>query len=261
MHVRVSLEPRGDALAARVTIDNARRLNALNRAVLAGLVEQMRGVERNEAVRAVVLTGAGERAFAGGADVDELAALDAMSAREFIGLVHEACAALRDCPLPVIARVNGWCLGAGLELAAACDLRVAAEGARFGMPEVRLGMPSVVEAALLPRLAGAGRARWLVLTGATIDAREALAWGLVERVVPAHELDGAVNAALDGILASGAEALRAQKRLCKLWEEAPLEQCVRASIDEFARSYESGEPARRIEALRRARRKGKDKRS
>ena len=261
MHVRVTLEPRGEALAARVTIDNARKLNSLNRAVLAGLVAEMRAVERNDAVRAVVVTGAGYKAFAGGADIDELAALDAMSARDYIGLVHEACAALRDCPLPVIARINGWCLGAGLELAAACDLRLAADRARFGMPEVRLGIPSVVEAALLPRLAGAGRARWLVLTGETIEAREALAWGLVERVVPAQALDGAVDAALDALLAAGADAVRAQKRLCKLWEEAPLEQCVRASIDEFARSYESGEPARRIEALRRARRKAKDKRS
>jgi enoyl-CoA hydratase/carnithine racemase len=89
---------------------------------------------------------------------------------------------VRDCPVPVIARINGWCLGAGLEIAASCDLRIAADNAVFGMPEVRLGIPSVVEAALLPRLVGAGRARWLVMTGETIGAAEALVWGLVEKI-------------------------------------------------------------------------------
>ncbi|HVB49034.1 MAG TPA: enoyl-CoA hydratase [Burkholderiales bacterium] len=242
------LERRAGALVARLTIERPEKRNALGRAALAELADALRGISADSSVRAVVLTGAGEQAFAGGADVAELAALDASSAREFITRVHEACAALRECPVPVVARVNGIALGVGLELAAACDLRIAAQGARFGMPEVRLGVPSVVEAALLPRLVGAGRARWLVLTGETIDAREALAWGLVERVVPGAELDTAVDAALDAILASGAEAVRTQKRLCKLWEEAPLSESVRASIDAFAASYASGEPQRLIGA-------------
>jgi len=206
-------------------------------------------------VRAVVITGAGDKAFVGGAELEALGSLDAASARDFIGLVHDACAAMRDCPLPVIARINGWCLGAGLELAACCDLRIAADTAAFGMPEVRLGIPSVVEAAVLPRLVGAGRARWLVLTGETIDAHEALAWGLVEKVVDAKDLNASVNNALDSILAGSDEAIRAQKRLCKLWEEAPLAESVHASIDEFARTYESGEPNRRIAAFRAARRR------
>ncbi len=240
------LERRGAALVARLTIERPEKANALGRAVLGELIDAMRGISADESVRAVVLTGAGEKAFAGGADVAELGALDAASAREFIGLVHQACAALRECPVPVIARLNGITLGAGLELAAACDLRIAVEGARFGMPEVRLGMPSVAEAALLPRLVGTGRARWLVLTGETIDAREALAWGLAERVVPEGELDDEVNAALDAILASGAEAVRSQKRLCKLWEEAPLAESVAASIDAFAAAYAGGEPQKMI---------------
>jgi enoyl-CoA hydratase/carnithine racemase len=251
--VAVALEKRSAGTVARVTVNHPRKLNSLDRAALSALAQAMREAEAHETLRAVVLTGAGESAFIGGANIDDLAGLDPASAREFIGLVHDACAAMRDCPVPVIARVNGWCLGAGLEIAAACDLRVAAEGAMFGMPEVRLGIPSVVEAALLPRLIGTGRARWMVMTGDTIDAREALAWGLVERVVPAAKLDAAVDAALDAILAGSDEAIRAQKRLCATWEEAPLDAAVRASVDEFARSYESGEPARRIEAFKRAR--------
>src|SRR6185503_218248 len=112
--------------------------------------------------RVVVLTGAGERAFIGGADINEMAELDEESARVFISQLHEACAALRNLPVPVIARISGYCLGAGLEIAASCDLRVAADHSTFGMPEVRVGIPSVIEAALLPRLIGWGMAARLI---------------------------------------------------------------------------------------------------
>jgi enoyl-CoA hydratase/carnithine racemase len=253
--IRTALESRAGGLVARVTLDNPRKLNIFTRAALAQLAEAMREVEANERVRAVVITGAGDKAFVGGADLEALGSLDPASAREFIGLVHDACAAMRDCPLPVIARINGWCLGAGLELAACCDLRIAADTATFGMPEVRLGIPSVVEAAVLPRLIGAGHARWLVLTGETIDARTALNWGLIERISKLDELDSHVNSALDAILAGSDEAIRAQKRLCKLWEEAPLAESIHASIDEFARCYESGEPNRRVKSFQQARKK------
>jgi enoyl-CoA hydratase/carnithine racemase len=255
LSVRCEFEARGEAQVARLTIDNPKKLNILGREALAGIVDAMHAIERNEQVRAVVVTGAGEKAFIGGARIEELAALDPASAREFITLVHDACAALRDYPLPVIARVNGYCIGAGLELAAACDFRIASANASFSMPEVRLAIPSVVEAALLPRLIGSGRARWLVLTGEAIDAGEALDWGLVERVVAPEALDSAVDAALDAILASNADVLRAQKRLCRMWEEAPLDASIRASIDEFSRAYESGAPARAIAQFQAARRK------
>ena len=257
MSVRCEFEARGESQVARVTIDNPKKLNILGREALAGIVDAMHAIERNEQVRAVVVTGAGEKAFIGGARIEELAALDPASAREFITLVHEACAAMRDCPLPVIARINGYCIGAGLELAAACDLRIASSNASFSMPEVRLAIPSVVEAALLPRLVGTGRARWLVLTGEAIDSREALDWGLVERVVAPEALDAAVDAALGALLASPAGILRAQKRLCRMWEEAPLEASIQASIDEFSRAYESGAPGRAIAAFQAARRSRK----
>jgi len=255
--IRTELESRAGGVVARVTIDNPAKLNILTSAVLRRFSEEIKSLEAKPSLRAVVLTGAGEKAFIGGADLETLGALDPASAREFIGLVHAACAALRECPVPVIARINGWCLGAGLELAACCDLRIAADSAAFGMPEVRLGIPSVVEAAMLPRLVGAGRARWLVLSGETIDARTALDWGLIERISSIDSLDAQVNSLLDSILAGEPEAIRAQKRLCKLWEEAPLAESVRASIDEFARAYESDEPRRRVAAFRRARRKAR----
>jgi enoyl-CoA hydratase/carnithine racemase len=254
--IKTELESRAGGLVARITIENPAKLNILTRTALQDLRKAIEEVQ-TQSIRAVVLTGAGEKAFIGGADLETLGSLDPASAREFIGLIHDACAAMRECPVPVIARINGWCLGAGLELAACCDLRIAAEGAVFGMPEVRLAIPSVVEAAMLPRLVGAGRARWLVMTGETIDARTALDWGLIEEISKMKSLDARVNSLLDSILAGEPEAIRAQKRLCKLWEEAPLAESVRASIDEFARAYESGEPRRRVAAFRRARRKAR----
>jgi enoyl-CoA hydratase/carnithine racemase len=254
--IKSELETRAGGLVARVTIDNPRKLNIFTPAALRRFTEEIHSLEKEPGLGAVVLTGAGEKAFVGGADLDTLGSLNPQSAREFIGLIHGACAAVRDCPVPVIARINGWCLGAGLELAACCDLRIAADSAAFGMPEVRLGIPSVVEAAVLPRLVGAGRARWLVMTGESIGAAEALVWGLVEKIVDLKELDKSVDHALDAILAGEPRAMRAQKRLCKLWEEAPLYESVEVSIDEFAKSYESVEPRKRIGAFRARKKSG-----
>ena len=253
--IRSELETRAGGLVARVTFDNPRKLNILTPDVLRQLCDFFNLIKSNQEIRAVVLTGAGEKAFVGGADLGTLGSLDPKSAREFITLIHDACEALRACPVPVVARINGYCLGAGLELAACCDLRIAATGATFGMPEVRLGIPSVVEAAMLPRLVGAGRARWLVMTGESIGAGEALVWGLVEKMAPLEHLDAEVNKAVDAILAGDPEAMRAQKRLCKLWEEAPLAESVRLSIDEFAKSYAEGEPNRLVATFRAARAK------
>jgi enoyl-CoA hydratase len=251
--IRTALEERAGGAVVRITVDHPAKLNILTPSALQDLRKEFENAGQNPRVRAVVLTGAGDKAFIGGADLATLGSLDPASAREFIGLIHDACAAARECPVPVLARINGWCLGAGLELAASCDLRIAAATAAFGMPEVRLGIPSVVEAALLPRLVGAGRARWLVMTGEIIDAHLALNWGLVEKVVQKKDLDENIDDALDALLAGDPDAMRAQKRLCKLWEEAPLDESVRASIDEFARAYESDAPRRLVAAFRAAR--------
>jgi enoyl-CoA hydratase/carnithine racemase len=132
--------------------------------------------------------------------------------------------------------------GAGVEVAAACDMRVASTDAQFGMPEVRLGVPSVVEAALLPQLIGWGRTRRWLLTGDTIDAATAHAWGLVEELVPAEGLDAAVARLVGSILASGPRAVRLQKALITEWEDLPLRQAVQRGIDSFAVAWESAEP-------------------
>ena len=224
-----------DGGVARIFLNRPQKVNALDSAMLDALVGVLGRVE--DTIRVVVLGGHG-KAFCGGADVGELRALDPQTAREFIGRVHRACDAVRRLPVPVVARLHGAVIGAGLELAAACDLRVAASGTRFAMPEVRLGIPSVVEAALLPRLMGSGRAAWLVLTGEPIDAERAQEWGLVETV--AADLDRAVSQLVASLLAGDPAALRAQKELLQQWEEQPLAASVAASIERFSQAYTIG---------------------
>lgn len=252
--ILTALEARAGGRVARITLAHPAKLNALDAAAILELTEAMRRLAGDAQLRAVVLTGEGAKAFSGGVDVQELGAATQGTAREAITRLHRCITAVRECPVPVIARVNGYCIGGALELAAACDLRIAADHARFGMPEVRLGIPSVIEAALLPRLMGAGRARWLLLTGELIDAAEALHWGLVERVVAVQGLDAEVDHALDAILEGGADAIRAQKRLNRAYEELPFADAVAASIDAFEQAYAGGEPGRLIgDYLRRKR--------
>jgi enoyl-CoA hydratase len=157
---------------------------------------------------------------------------------------------VRDLPVPVIARVNGFCLGAGLELMAACDMRVASDNAVFGMPEVKIGLPSVVEAALLPQLIGWGRTKVLLYTGDNVDAATALDWGLVERVVPVTELDAAVEQWVGSIVASGPRAIRLQKELIREWEAMPVSDAIQAGIRMMGRAYETDEPHRMVAAAR-----------
>jgi len=145
-------------------------------------------------------------------------------------------------PFPVIAAVNGPCLGAGFELALACDLRVSAASAMFGLPEVRVGVPSVIQAALLAPMIGPGRAAEMLLTGAAVGATRALEWGLVNRVVPDDRLRAAVDELVAQILAAGPEAIRLQKELIVRWRETDLTSAVRYGINAFASAYATDEP-------------------
>src|SRR6185503_13995047 len=165
---------------ARIFLDRPEKANALSSAMLAALTGALQNLDQ-QGLRVAVIAGRG-RNFCGGADAGELKALVPSTAGAFVEKIHQVCKAIRALPVPVVARLHGAVIGAGLEIAAACDLRVAADGTKFSMPEVKLGIPSVVEAALLPRLMGSGRAAWLVLTGEPIDAKRAAEWGLVEEV-------------------------------------------------------------------------------
>ena len=248
-HVDLLLDKREQGTVAFVTLDNQKKLNTLNRALMTEFIAAVVSLSAIDDLRAVVLSGAGDRAFIGGADIPEMSGLDPASARDFITLVHQTCDCLRRCPVPVIARIDGFALGAGLEVAVSCDLRVATDRAKFGMPETKVGIPSVVEAALIPRLIGGGRARELLMLGEIIDAQTALNWGLVERVVAPNMLDAEVERVLRALFAAGPQAVRLQKTLMQQWENLPADQAIAAGIDAFSRAYETDEPGRLMTAF------------
>ena len=233
------IELEQDGGVARIFLNRPQKVNALDSRMLDALATTLEELRNEQSLRVMVLAGRG-KVFCGGADVTELASLDRSSAPAFVAGVHRVCGAIRGLRVPVVARLHGAVIGAGLEIAAACDLRIAAHGTRFAMPEVRLGIPSVVEAALLPRLMGSGRAAWLVLTGEAIDAERAYAWGLVEEVCT--DLDQATGRLVQSLLAGDAQALRLQKELLELWEEAPLAASIDASLARFAEAYAAGVP-------------------
>jgi len=233
-----------------VAINNPSRFNALSSEVINQFIAAVRSVAADPDLRCLIVTGTGDRSFMGGANLEELEGLNPGTARAFLTLIHEMCQVLRDLPVPTIARVNGYCLGAGLEVMAACDMHIASDTAMFGMPEVKIGLPSVVEAVLLPRLIGWGRANWLIYTGETIDAPTAERWGLVETIVPAAKLDETLNAWVAAIVESGPRAIRLQKELIREWEAMPLSDAIQAGIRMMGRTYETDEPRRMVAAAR-----------
>lgn len=247
--ILTELEERTHGKVARLTIDNQRKLNILNSTVIEQFGEAIDRLSTDKDIAVLVITGAGEKSFIGGADITEMAGLDPASARKFITSVHMTCRKARFFHAPVIARVNGFCLGAGMELAAACDIVVARRSASFAMPEVRVGIPSVVEAALLPRILGLNLARDLVLSARSISAEEAYTAGLVQRLCDDEALDATVETAIEEILEGGRNAMAIQKQLCNDWENNSLEDGIQLGIDAFARAYESDEPARMMTAF------------
>ena len=247
--VALRLDTRERGTVAYLTVDNRAKLNTLDRALMIEFIEKVEALATRDDLRALVLAGAGDKAFIGGASIPEMAALDRDSAEGFITLVHRTCDALRRLPVPVIARIDGYALGAGLEVAVSCDLRIATTRAKFAMPEVKVGIPSVVEAALIPRLIGFGRARELLMLGEIIDAETALRWGLVERVTAPEALDREVETVVTALLAAGAQAVRQQKALMQVWEKLSVDAAIAAGVDAFVRAYETDEPKRMLSAF------------
>ena len=253
-HADVRIDAAG---IATLTMQDAGVLNILSTPVINGLRHALSQLSHNKAVRVLVLRGAGDRAFVAGADIAEMAALDASSAQRFIANLRDLCNAVRHFPVPVIARIPGWCLGGGLEFALACDLRVCADEAQFGMPEVKVGIPSVIHAALMPRLIGAAHSAWMLLTGELIDARRAQDWGLVNAAVPQAQLDETVYKLAQSFAALGPEALRQQKKLLRRWETMSVDDAIEDSVGEFGAAFNTGEPQKFMNEFLASKRRGK----
>lgn len=234
---------------ARITISDDKRMNLMNTPTMERIIAVGERLKRNAEVRLVILTGGGDKAFIGGADITELVTLNAETGPAFVTKVHQVCHLFRALPVPTIARVNGFCLGAGMEVAASCDLRIGAEESSYGMPEVQLGVPSVVEAALLPTLIGWGNTRDILYTGRVFSAEEARKMGFLQKVAPRAELDDALRDWIEPILAADPLAVRAQKRLIEGWLESGVAAGVQAGIDAFSRSFHSPAPTERMRAF------------
>ena len=241
-HVLHQLNEQEQGHVHTLYVNNPTRLNVLNSATIDALLERLEHIANDQLARAVILRGSGDKAWIGGADIREMADLDENTAVVFIQRVHALCHALRMLPVPVVAAIRGYCLGAGLEVAASCDLRLAAHGSYYGMPEVRVGLPSVIEAAVLPRLIGIGHARDLVMTARVVDSDEASRWGLLDGLVAAHELDALVDERVQQLLAGAPQAMRTQKMLCRAWDEQSLQEVIDTSIKAFGQSFAGNEP-------------------
>jgi enoyl-CoA hydratase len=230
-HVQVEV---ADGIAT-ARVSRPEKLNALNGALIDELDRAFRALADDDAVHAIVLTGAGEKAFVAGADIAELATMDPIGGVRTSRQGQDAFRFLERMRKPVIGAINGFALGGGLELALACHLRLASDNAKFGLPEVRLGIiPGYGGTVRLPRLVGKGRALELILSGEMIDAEKALRIGLVSRVLAAPELMPAVEAVARTILSRGPLAVRMAKEAVRRGLETPLDEGLRIEADLFA---------------------------
>ena len=238
-HALATLDDQG---VASLTLIDAGKLNIVGSAAIDDLLAALARLAAEPGLRVLVLRGASQSAFIGGADIGEMAGLGGASARVFIRKLAGLCEAVAAFPVPVIARLRGWCLGGGLEVALACDLRISDHSAVFGMPEVKVGIPSVIHAALLPRQIGESRAGWMLLSGENINAARAEAWGLVHECCEPQALDDLIAARAAALAALPPQALRQQKRLLRHWQTVLPAQAIEDSVAEFAKAYDSGEP-------------------
>jgi len=219
---------------ATVTINRPDKLNALNDAVIAELARAADEIRTRADVAGAILTGAGTKAFVAGADIGEMRTQGPFDAKARALHGQQAFRSFETCPKPVVAAVNGFALGGGCELAMACHLRVASEGAKFGQPEVKLGItPGFGGTQRLPRLIGKGRALELILTGRMIGADEALRVGLVNRVVPAAELLVEADKLLRGILAMGPLAVALSLEAVDRGLEMSLDEGLQLEANHF----------------------------
>lgn len=242
---------------ATLTITEAGPLNILSTPVIRDMCSALAELAQDDSVRVLVLRGTGDRSFIAGADIKEMAELDQQRAVTFISNLRDLCEATRHFPTPVIIRIPGWCLGGGLEFAMAGDIRIASDNAQVGMPEVQVGIPSVIHAALMPRLIGDSRASWLLLTGEMIIAQKAVDWGLLNEAVPLEQLDQRIDEIAQAFAKLGPAVLRQQKTLLRRWEHLSVDEAIEDSIAEFGQAFKTGEPGKFMNEFLEAKAKAK----
>jgi enoyl-CoA hydratase len=223
-----------EARVAIVTLNRPKAMNALNEETLLELQDVFIDFAKNPAVQVIIITGSGEKAFVAGADIAAMQPLTALEARQFAKLGHQVMRHIEACPKPVIAAVNGFALGGGCELALGCDIRIASENARFGQPEVNLGViPGFGGTQRLARLIGKGRAMELIFTGDMIDATEAYRIGLANKVVPLEQLLDTAKKMAATIISKGSYAVSLAKEAVRNGLELDLERANQYEAELF----------------------------
>ena len=224
-----------DGGIATITLNRPKSLNALNTEVLNELFQAAQAVEASESIRVLILTGSGDKAFAAGADITELAELNTLQGKFFVANGHKTMSRFQSLPIPVLAAVNGFALGGGLELALSCDFIYASENAKFGLPEITLGLiPGFGGTQRLSRIIGKNMAKEMIFTGKMITAPEAMGLGIVNQVVPADQLMEAVRKTARSIAAKGSVSLHMAKQTINRGLDVDLATACQMEIDAFA---------------------------
>ena len=244
-HVEVKNE---DGIAF-LTFKGNQDLNLLNQDLILEMASALVTLGNNPDVRVVVIRGHGERAFSGGVDVHQMKSLSPISAEKFIRSLHALMRKVMTLRQPVIASVLGPCLGGAMELVMSCDLRVVADDALFGLPEIRVGIPSVIEASLLSKFVGLSKARELILTGEIIDAPEAEKLGLTNKVVSRKDLEMETRAMAARLINLSPHILSVQKDIMDKWLNLSHEQGAEYSAKAFALCFATSHPKEAMEAF------------
>jgi enoyl-CoA hydratase/carnithine racemase len=228
-----------------ITFDRPGKLNVLHAEDLPGLRDVI--VNLDPDVTGLVFTGAGERAFSAGMNIEAFTGLDPARAKAFIGQLASVMRAIRQAPVVTVAAVSGYCLGGAFELALACDLRVVTTTAAFGLPEIKVGVPSVIDAALLPAFVGLGKAREMILTGDAYRLEELPPNCIANVVAEPGQLTEATERLLERTATHTRTVTAAQRRLFDVWLNHPLDEAVELSTDEFAGTFGAQETREQIE--------------
>lgn len=225
---------------AYLTFNRPDKLNAVNLQVIGEVKQAFKSFESDPNVGVIILTGAGEKAFVAGSDISVLATYDTVAAKQYSEVGNEALSYIQNFPKPVIAAVNGFALGSGCEIAMACHIRIASDNAKFGQPEVNLGLiPGHGGTQRLARIVGIGKAMELTLTGNTIDANEALRIGLVNKVVSLAELVSAAEAMANVILSKAPPALALAIKAINSNLELPLKEGLKLEAELFSNCFKT----------------------
>jgi enoyl-CoA hydratase len=247
MYEHIVWERTGDVVV--ITLDRPRVLNALNRALKGELADALSAIKGDESVRAVVITGAGDQAFSAGQDLTEAKDMTGPEAEEWVREFELLYDQVRMLDVPVIAAVNGWAMGAGCQLALLADIRISSENARYGMPEIRDGIPAVFGLELLWNTIGMSRGLYLVLSGDSLDARQAQEAGLTIKVVARRDLLSEAMALAQTMARFAPIAMKQNKQYARRRTEADFRACARFCENAHHASFAAGDAKRGMEAF------------